>query len=558
MEIFSVNLLLFVPQLLPLSSLTDILVLSTRPLMYTLIVHPEDETTDMLCQVYASISPKTVVRKFTDSEELIELVRMADQVIMCGHGSSSGLLCGGSEDSCYIIDETFVPALREKSNSIFLWCNAADFMMEHDLCGMFSGMFISEVGESMMFGIEASKAAVDESNQIFAEILRRAVMSQNSITTMHSDIITAYSALAHAGNPIAAYNCARWFVRPTLDTEVIVHRNTLRAHSVHPHVLCWSGGCRDGAVCNYCYSAKEELQPSYYHCISCSWDICEACLSQHTDRCVLQRPDTTPSSQMGSTVEEGAQYIADSTPTSTASDVATVGGDITTASVPLCYAAGHMFMTLPQGEFLVDTGCPFSFGSTHHLTYGPAYDCPIPPAVGGITMESLRGIPQVFARAVGVLGMDAMLTSDVMWDGPSGRCSFDAPIHPKAERISYQLLASCIVIDVDIMGVSRRCLFDTGAQFGYVLDEGLVSAEGVRADPIRDYNPIMGSIESESWLATVRLGDGVEVTERFGVLTGLYAVMLQSLGVDAVLGVSWMANKKIWFVPSQSALYIID
>lgn len=548
--------------------------------MQTLIIHPQDETTDFLCQIYGSITTKTVVRKFRNSEEIIELIHMADLVIMCGHGSSSGLLCGGSEDSCYIVDETLVSALKRKSNNIFLWCNAAEFVMEHDLCGLFSGMFISEVSEAMMFGIEASRAVVEESNQIFAEILRHVILSHNHITAMHSEVVVAYSALARTGNPIAAYNCARLYARSALDTELVVHRNTLRVQSAHRHIICWSGGCREKYVCDSCfYSASQILQPSYYHCTYCSWDICETCLSQHTDRSVIQRPDSTCTHMCSTSEEEvGVKYIAlgvdtdlvhenvmlddnkadnwDSTITCPSVTVAaTIGNASSGPTYTLTYAAGHMFIMLPQGEFLVDTGCPLSFGSTRHLTYGPAYDVSIPQAVGGINLESIRGIPEVYARVVGILGMDAMLTGDVLWDGPSGCCSFNTPVHTEAIKIPYQLLSSYIMLDVDIMGASRRCLFDTGAQFGYVLDKDLVS-EGVPADTIHDYNPLIGNIESASWLATVTLGGCVRVMERFGVLTGSYAEVLQLLGIDAILGVSWMPSKQIWFNPSESSLFI--
>jgi hypothetical protein len=36
---------------------------------------------------------------------------------------------------------------------VFIWCNADQFMKRHQLRGFYSGMFISEVQEALMYGI---------------------------------------------------------------------------------------------------------------------------------------------------------------------------------------------------------------------------------------------------------------------------------------------------------------------------------------------------------------------------------------------------------------------
>ena len=94
---------------------------------------------------------------------------------------------------------------------------------------------------------------------------------------------------------------------------------------------------------------------------------------------------------------------------------------------------------------------------------------------------------------------------------------------------------------------SARCLFDTGAQFGYVLMEQLVEG-GVPDGRITDFNPIIGAIDSAAWRAEVELG-AMRFTERFGLLAGPAASMLKMVGIDALIGCSWLHTRTIWYQP---------
>ena len=94
---------------------------------------------------------------------------------------------------------------------------------------------------------------------------------------------------------------------------------------------------------------------------------------------------------------------------------------------------------------------------------------------------------------------------------------------------------------------SARCLFDTGAQFGYVLNEQLVEG-GIPDGRITDFNPIIGAIDSAAWRAEVGLG-ATRFTERFGLLSGAAAEMLKRVGIDALIGCSWLHARTVWYQP---------
>lgn len=244
--------------------------------MTTLIIHPDDRSTDFLIELYEDIPDKIVVREFTPADELKTMMSASRQVIMCGHGNDDGLLCiNYLGDMDYIVNEEMVDVLKTRTNSVFIWCNAADFVVTHNLCGMFSGMFISEVAEAALFGIETTQNAVDVSNVFFSKVVKNQLLQSTDICTQHGNIVREYSALAQI-NEIAAYNCARWFVRSDESISMALYKNTVWLHSVHPHTLLWSGGCKTRSGCTECL--KPAQQPSIYYCSDCSWDICESCL----------------------------------------------------------------------------------------------------------------------------------------------------------------------------------------------------------------------------------------------------------------------------------------
>jgi hypothetical protein len=149
---------------------------------------------------------------------------------------------------------------------------------------------------------------------------------------------------------------------------------------------------------------------------------------------------------------------------------------------------------------------------------------------------------------VGMIGTDLLNAQDSCWDGPAGEfCIGDVNVHPEAAPIDFESFMGTPVVYARIGAHSTRCLFDTGAQFGHVLREQLVEG-GTPDGRINDFNPIIGAIESAAWRADVELG-AVRFTERFGLLTGPAAAMLQMIGVDAFIGCSWLHTRTRWYQP---------
>ena len=176
--------------------------------MKTLIIHPQDASTDFLKPIYNNIEGKTVLTEGT-RKKVIEEIERHDRIMMMGHGSPSGLFSIGRFDSAYAIDESLVELLKEKE-CVFIWCNADRFVDRHDLKGFYSGMFVSEISEANYCGFYTDQGTVDESNNSFALWLGEVI--NNPLSEVYSSLLPKYQILAE-DNKVAAYNQKRIYLK---------------------------------------------------------------------------------------------------------------------------------------------------------------------------------------------------------------------------------------------------------------------------------------------------------------------------------------------------------
>ena len=183
--------------------------------MKTLIIHPADESTTFLDIVYKNIPNKTVVKGGCSKMDVMNLIKEHDRVMMMGHGSPGGLFSICQFDNCgakyggYIIDQSMVPLLKEKDNSVFIWCNADKFVNVFGLLGFYSGMFISEVGEALYCGLPGTQQGeVDESNYGFVNIVGKYINEDKNV--IYENVMKEYGIIAEE-NPVALYNHNRLY-----------------------------------------------------------------------------------------------------------------------------------------------------------------------------------------------------------------------------------------------------------------------------------------------------------------------------------------------------------
>ena len=179
--------------------------------MKTLVIHPDDRSTDFLKPIYADIKRKTVVVKDTSRDKLLALIRSHDTIIMLGHGSPNGLFnVSGIGKGVMAIGESLVEELRGKQ-LIAIWCNCDKFIERYGLSALYSGMFISEVSEARYCGVQGDQAMVDESNSTFAVLLGN-MLSETSmdLEKTFDMVLESYEELGEV-NTVAKYNSDRFY-----------------------------------------------------------------------------------------------------------------------------------------------------------------------------------------------------------------------------------------------------------------------------------------------------------------------------------------------------------
>jgi hypothetical protein len=181
--------------------------------MKTLVIHPVDPSTTFLDIVYKNI-PKdelTLIQSGT-KQQVRELIESHDRVMMMGHGSPNGLFAVGqfkdvNSFSGYVIDQSMVELLEQKDNSVFIWCNADQFVNRYNLKGFYTKMFISEVGEATYCGLPGmDQDIVDESNYGFVNIISKYI--NESKENIYENVRNEYGIIAN-DNPVALYNYNR-------------------------------------------------------------------------------------------------------------------------------------------------------------------------------------------------------------------------------------------------------------------------------------------------------------------------------------------------------------
>ena len=118
--------------------------------MKTLVIHPEDPTTEFLTRIYTNLEDTTVIQGGISKSEVHGLIESHERIIMLGHGAPFGLMNPRRFPGAgfFIIDDLTVSSLKNKSSCIYIWCHADQFVTRNGLYGFCSGMFISEMGEA--------------------------------------------------------------------------------------------------------------------------------------------------------------------------------------------------------------------------------------------------------------------------------------------------------------------------------------------------------------------------------------------------------------------------
>ena len=135
--------------------------------MKTLVIHPQDDSTDFLCKIYKD-TDWTVINSTVSKKFLKDSIKSHDRIIMMGHGCDRGLFNSNFD---VVIDSNLVYLLRDK-DCIAIWCNADMFFTKYKLKGLYTGMIISEYTEAQYESVTTTFYEVEKSNELFSKAMR--------------------------------------------------------------------------------------------------------------------------------------------------------------------------------------------------------------------------------------------------------------------------------------------------------------------------------------------------------------------------------------------------
>ena len=123
------------------------------------VVHPNDRTTAVLKGLYEGQNVCLLDERMTNAEIRHGLHRADpfEPLMLLGHGSDRGLF-SRIDDTQENFDRILVGKhhlyyLRRQHRIIGIWCHADLFARQYHLCGLFTGMFISEMAEAEEYGV---------------------------------------------------------------------------------------------------------------------------------------------------------------------------------------------------------------------------------------------------------------------------------------------------------------------------------------------------------------------------------------------------------------------
>ena len=219
---------------------------------------------------------------------------------------------------------------------------------------------------------------------------------------------------------------------------------------------------------------------------------------------------------------------------------------------PLEALNNHLFVQLPSGRWLVDTGSPQSFGEAPVQIDN--INISVVPNFGPITLNQIRDF--VGLDFVGLLGTDVLNRYICHFDVPNRRLGLldELPSDLSQRRVQLELIlgsAPVVTVEVEDLG-AQRLILDTGAQYSYL---NTPPPEGTqRIGRGTDFHPFLGSYDVEFFLRAIRLGS-LHDDLQFACQPAVTEICKQAK-TDGVLGLEVLLTRAVFYNPRAKELWV--
>lgn len=193
--------------------------------------------------------------------------------------------------------------------------------------------------------------------------------------------------------------------------------------------------------------------------------------------------------------------------------------------------SGHMFVTLVEGRFIVDTGSPTSFARGGKITFSGNTVDVATSAMGMLDADELSGY--VGANLHGLIGMDILREYCLTFVG--NRLLIDEDGHPDDGYVALPTdsFMGIPVVTTSVNDRDVKAFVDTGGKIFYLNPEFL--KEFPVEETVHDFYPGLGEFDVDVSIASCSLA-GLPLKAKFGSLPTLLQMTLMIGGVDGILG----------------------
>lgn len=219
--------------------------------------------------------------------------------------------------------------------------------------------------------------------------------------------------------------------------------------------------------------------------------------------------------------------------------------------LPLQLQNNHVFITLDDALWLLDTGAPTSFGSMRRLTLaGEHFD--INSNYLTLTAEDLSRFIDVPCK--GLLGADVLSRFDHIFDIVAGNLTISTTelVH-NGQELHIDEFMGIPIVTAHVEDSDYRMFFDTGAQISYFQHDSLIQFPP--AGELTDFYPGIGRFQTDTYQVPMSLGN-VSFTLRCGLLPSLLGATLMLPSVKGIIGNSILHDRIVGYFPRRHKLIL--
>lgn len=213
---------------------------------------------------------------------------------------------------------------------------------------------------------------------------------------------------------------------------------------------------------------------------------------------------------------------------------------------------GHLLAELDGRRWVVDTGCPITFGTVDRVAlFGDRIS--VQTSALGLNAAALSdfiGVP-----VAGLLGSDAINRFDILFDLAAGRMTrVQAGTSVPGHRMPIELALGVPKLTVEVQSRPIMVVFDTGAQIGYFTRE--IVERGGNPGEFTDFFVGIGRFTTRVADVPIRIGP-VACLHRAGEPPDPVWQLVRSLGAEGILGNRVLIDQPVLLAPSTRTLTLV-